>query len=207
MSRLRAAIPARVQFFLASMLGEHIQDWVVNRALTGGLDWERTPAFRFASGGEGYLRLNIKGRERTGCLERAEVADYIAWLKARLCEIRVAGSGAPFVSDVFSAHDLSPGERTDYLPDLILQYAPEAPVAAIESPAIGMLEAHLGTGRGGNHCGDAFMIVAGLGASPAALGEVNDIRDIRTFIESILLDGGVGAPAMRRGAAPAFADS
>ncbi len=205
MSRLRGAIPARVQYSLAYILGEHVQDWVVNRGIVGGLDWSCTPAFRFASGGEGYLRLNIKGREREGCLERSEVAGYAAWLKERLLEIRVAGTDEPLIRDVIDARALYPGEREDYLPDLILAYAPREPVSEIESPAIGRLSAKLETGRGGNHSGDAFMIVAGPGQAAPTLADTRDIRDIRTFIETLLLQE-TGVPAERT-AAPALAEA
>ena len=188
MTLLRAAAPARLQYSLAYMLGEHIQDWVVNRGLVGGVDWKRTPAFRLASGGEGYIRLNIKGRERDGCLDRAEAADYVNWLKARLLEIKVADRDTPLLRAIHDVHDRFAGERRDYLPDLILDYAPDEPVTAIRSPAIGRLEAHLGTGRGGNHCGDAFMIVAGPGKAHEALSSVTDIHHLRSFIEALLFD-------------------
>lgn len=207
MKRLRAAIPARIQYSLAYLLGEHVQDWVVNRGLVAGADWKRKPAFRFASGGEGYLRLNLKGREREGCLEQHEVAEYVAWLKDRLFEIKVAGGETPLIRGIFDARDLYPGERSDFLPDLILDYAPDEPVGAIESPFIGRLSAHLDTGRGGNHRGDAFMIVAGPGSAHPSLSGIADIRDIRTFIETLLLTESAEAPAAAREASPALADA
>jgi predicted AlkP superfamily phosphohydrolase/phosphomutase len=206
MTRLRAAVPARIQYSLAYMLGEHVQDWVVNRGLVGGVDWSRTPVIRYASGGEGYLRLNIKGREREGCLDRNEVPEFAGWLKERLFEIKLPESGAPLVRAVYDARGLYPGERADYLPDLIVDYAPDEPARAIESPAIGRLEAHLDTGRGGNHCGDAFMIVAGPGRTHAAVADVKDIHDMRTFIETLLLDE-TGAAKAAPESARALADA
>ncbi len=210
MAQARGLIPARAQYALAYLLGEHVQDWVVNRGIVGGRNWAHTPAFRFASGGEGYLRLNLKGRERDGCLEQSDVAGYVAWLKARLLEIRVDGTGAPLIKDVFEARTLYPGERTGFLPDLIIAYAPGEPVGAVESPAIGQLTATLATGRGGNHSGDAFMTVMGPGSAHAALTDVDDIRDIRTFIESLLIapsegrDQSAGQPGVF---APLLADA
>lgn len=204
MTRIRAAVPARIQYSLAYLLGEKIQDWVVNRSLIGGVDWARTPAFRIASGGEGYIRLSIKGRERDGYLEPGEVDDFIAWLKERLFEIKVAHTGAPLVRDVMHMKTLFPGDRAEFLPDLVVAYAPDEPAPAIESPVIGRLEAHLDTGRGGNHAPHAFMIVAGAGRSSPALTGVTDIRDMRTFIETLLLEKNAGAPAARA-AEPAYA--
>ncbi|MDZ7628727.1 MAG: alkaline phosphatase family protein [Parvularculaceae bacterium] len=206
MSQLRAAIPARVQYSLAYLLGEHIQDWVVNRGITGGLDWPRTPAFRLASGGEGYIRLNIKGRERDGCLEPGEVAGYVKWLRERLLEIRIAETGAPLIKDLVETRTLHQGERTQFLPDLIVVYAPREPVSSIESPAIGRIDEHLGTGRGGNHSGEAFMIVTGPGAQSAALTEVRDIHEMRTFFETLLLGEDALKP-VRRSAEKALADA
>ncbi len=207
MARLRAAIPARVQYSLAYLLGEHVQDWVVNRGLVGGRSWPATPAFHYAAGGEAYIRLNIKGRERAGCLERRDIANYVSWLKERLAEIKVAGTDQPLIRDVIDAHAVFPGERTEYLPDLILGYAPDEPVRDIESPAIGRISAHLDTGRGGNHSGEAFMIVAGPGQTSPALSGVRDIGDIRAFIETLLPPHSPGAPADARPAAPALADA
>lgn len=188
MAQLREKVPPRVQFILAYMLGEHIQDWVVNRTILGGVDWAKTPVFRLSSGGEGYIRLNIKGRERDGCLDRGEVPAFVAWLEERLAEIKVSETGAPFFRDLIDVGALMPGGRRDYLPDYVVVYAPAEPVTAIESPAIGRLEAHLETGRGGNHAPHAFMIVAGAGKTSPARAAVKDIRDMRAFIEALLTE-------------------
>src|SRR3954454_10114208 len=69
MAFLRDALPATLQYRTASMLGERVQDWVVNRALTGGRDWNATPSFPVISGGQGLIRLNVKGREVPGFFE------------------------------------------------------------------------------------------------------------------------------------------
>src|SRR5205823_13880901 len=92
---LRRAVPPTLQYNAASLLGEHVQDWVVNRSLTGGRDWSTTPSFPILSGGEGLIRLNLKGRETPGFFiaGSADVHDYVEWLKARLSAITVAGSG------------------------------------------------------------------------------------------------------------------
>lgn len=188
MSFLRRRLPYRLQYSLAYLLGERVQDWVVNRTLIGGLDWKNTPSFRIASGGEGYIRLNIKGREASGHFEPEsdELRRYVGWLKDRLNEIRVIGSNEPLFSEVIDTRKLHPGPRSAFLPDLIVKYAPEAPVAAIKSPAIGELHAHLDTGRGGNHVGDAFMIVTGPGAARDEGRQVRDIKDIGRYVRSLL---------------------
>jgi predicted AlkP superfamily phosphohydrolase/phosphomutase len=183
---LRKNVPYPIQYAIAQRLGEVVQDWVVNRGLIGGLDWSRTPAFRLSSGGEGYIRLNIKGREQQGFFEPGSEAldHYKKWLKERLLEIKVAGTEEPLIAAVREVSDLFPGARRDLLPDLILEWGPEKPAEKIHSSAIGELTEHLATGRGGNHCGDSFMLVTGPGAQSPDLAQVRHIRDIRRFVEA-----------------------
>ncbi len=69
MALLRHVVPPTVQYRAASILGDHVRNWVVRRALTGGRDWTATPSFPVLSGGEGYIRLNLKGRESVGFFE------------------------------------------------------------------------------------------------------------------------------------------
>lgn len=188
MSFLRENLPFGLQYSLAYLLGEHVQDWVVNRALVGGFDWSRTPSFRLSSGGEGYVRFNIKDREAAGYFEPTggRLLEYAAWLKSKLMAIRVAGTGEPLFSEIIDGHALEPGARTDYLPDLILKYAPEAPVSSVSSPDIGVISAHLDTGRGGNHTGDAFVLAVGAGATDELLKDIEDIRDLRRLAGRLL---------------------
>jgi predicted AlkP superfamily phosphohydrolase/phosphomutase len=190
MTRLRKRVPYRVQFALAKTLGEGVQDWVVNRSLVGGRDWSRTLSFRMLSGGEGYIRFNIKGRERKGYFEDggAELERYRAWLKERLLEIKMTATGEPFLDAVVDADELFPGPRTQYLPDLVLKYAPDAPAHSIISPVIGEITGSLATGRGGNHTGAAFLMMTGAGARNAAAESVRDIKDLARFAETMLAD-------------------
>ena len=55
-------------------------------AYRAGAEWSATPSFPVLSGGEGLIRLNVKGRETPGFFERgsAELNDYVEWLKARV---------------------------------------------------------------------------------------------------------------------------
>ncbi|MEX0645171.1 MAG: alkaline phosphatase family protein [Parvularculaceae bacterium] len=192
-SLLRKVVPFNIQYALAKSLGEGVQDWVVNRGLTAGLDWERTPAFHLAAGGEGYLRFNVKGRERLGYFEPdgPEIKAYEAWLRERLLRIKVAGADASLIKNVLSVRDLFVGGRSQYLPDLVLDWAPSAPAETIVSPDIGKITERLTTGRGGNHTGDSFMIVKGPGAASRTLSEVAHIKDIGGYVVSLYRDDAV----------------
>jgi len=188
MAFLRHALPSTLQYQTASLLGERVQDWVVNRSLTEGRDWAATPSFPVLSGGEGLIRLNLKGREPPGFFERgsAELTDYVEWLKARLAAIEVAGTGEPLIKQIISVDDELPGSRRDFLPDFILEWAPAAPVHRISSPDIGEIEVSLATGRGGNHNASAFLIAKGPEAFLEAVAPVRDIAELGGIAESFL---------------------
>jgi predicted AlkP superfamily phosphohydrolase/phosphomutase len=129
------------------------------------------------SGGEGLIRLNVKGRESPGYFEPGsrQLGDYVEWLKERLSQIRVIGTGEHLIAEIVSTDELFPGPRRNFLPDLIARWAPEAPVDRISSPDIGEIRVSLATGRGGNHNNSAFLIAKG---SEALLEPARAARNI-----------------------------
>lgn len=180
MAFLRKALPPTLQYRAASILGERIQDWVVNRALVAGRDWSVTPSFPILSGGEGLIRLNLKGREPNGYFEpgSSALADYVDWLHDRLAAATVAETGEPLIARVVRVDDILPGARREFLPDLILAWAPDAPVGRIRSPDVGEIEMTLATGRGGNHNDSAFLVASGDRELLNAVSGVSDIAQI-----------------------------
>ncbi|MEA3058121.1 MAG: hypothetical protein QOF34_936 [Sphingomonadales bacterium] len=202
MAFLRHVLPPGLQHWAANMLGERVQDWVVNRALTGGREWSATPSFPVLSGGEGFIRLNMKGRETPGFFDpgSAELGHYAEWLKARLSAIEVVETGEPLIRRIVDIDDALPGPRRHFLPDLVLEWAPDAPVHRIRSPDIGEIQVSLATGRGGNHNASAFVIAKGGDAFLEAFEPVRDVADLGGVAEAYLL-GEREAPAAARVAA------
>jgi predicted AlkP superfamily phosphohydrolase/phosphomutase len=184
-SLLRKAIPYTLQTTLAELLGERIQDWVVNRSTFGGCDWSRTPAFSVSTEGTGYLRLNIKRREAHGFFEpeSKELDHYVDWLEDALLSIRVVGTNELLIKSVSRTRNLFPGQRSHLLPDLILHWSPHAPVENIVSDEIGEIHERLRTGRGGNHTGETFIVVAGQ-CSSSAVHQIADVSDVGRFVHS-----------------------
>jgi len=185
---LRRGLPPTLQYRAASLLGENVQDWVVNRALTAGRNWAETPSTPILSGGEGLIRLNVKGRESPGFFEpsSAALADYVAWLRDRLLEIKVTASGEPLVKRVPAMDDVYPGTRRHFLPDLMIEWAPDEPVSRISSDAIGEIEVSLATGRGGNHNDCAFVIAKGDDALLEIISSIGDISELGNAADRFL---------------------
>ena len=180
---LRRLAPFELQYHAARLLGERIQDWVVDRTLRGGLDWRTTPAFALSGGGEGYIRLNVRGRERDGCLDAVKVPEFAAWLEGELREIRVVPGGAPLVAEIVRLGERYPGPKASRLPDLAVRWAPAAPATRIASPTLGEIEARLETGRGGNHTADAFAIFWGPDPGAGIDSEVARVEDLSRYCE------------------------
>jgi predicted AlkP superfamily phosphohydrolase/phosphomutase len=188
MALLRDRLPPGVQYAANRLLGERVQDWVVNREFTGGLQWSQTPSFAVASGGEGLVRLNVSGRERKGMLgpDGNAIARYVGWLRERILQIRVAASGEPLVDRFLLLHDHFPGPRSQLLPDIALRWAPSCPATEICSDDIGTIRNRLKTGRGGNHTGESFACMTGTPECRAQAGGLRSITDYRALAARLL---------------------
>ncbi len=186
-ANLRDRVPPILQYTAAELLGEDIQDWIVNREFVGGHDWSATPAFPVPTGGEGMIRLNIKGRERDGYLEDSDEAqrDYVDWLRDRLLAIKVKETNEPLISEFILMHQAFPGPRNRFLPDIVLQWGPDQPAREIYSQDIGVIRAELRTGRSGNHTGESFAILAGELPSDVWPSGLRNIADYKGFVEHL----------------------
>jgi hypothetical protein len=104
-----------------------------------------------------------------------------------LFSIQVAATGEPLIRKVSLVDEILPGSRRRFLPDLILDWAPEAPVDRICSPDIGEIEISLATGRGGNHNASAFVIAKGADAFLREVHSISDISGLGNLAESLLV--------------------
>jgi hypothetical protein len=137
------------------------------------------------SGDVGFIRLNMKGREREGFLPEGKNgrADYVEFLCQVLKGLRVKPTGEPLVKDVIMTENEFPGPRSHLLPDILLTWKPTAPAAEICSAEVGTIRATLKTGRGGNHTGEAFAILAGAIGSINQLPPLTHVRHYGNFMK------------------------
>jgi len=188
MSFLRKAVPPRIQYYAANLLSERVQDWVVGRQYHGALKWDQTAAFALPSGDEGYIRLNLQGREKLGFLPNSgnRRTHFVEWLRERMQEIKVTQTGEPLIERFDLIEDLFPGPRSYLLPDIILQWKPNRPVAEVQSEAIGTIKGSLQTGRNGNHSGDSFAVLTGDMPSGDVGANLKKITDYKTLVGELL---------------------
>lgn len=181
--RLRERVPAAIQNRIARLVPVSVRDAVVNRSIVAGHDWARTPGFDLLSDLNGYLRLNVHGRERDGALESdgRALTDYVGCVRDCFASLRIAGSGEPLAGAVHLASEAFAGPRVDHLPDMVVTWAGHAPAARIESDLIGEVTAELATGRSGNHRREGFCVASIPRADPR---EPADIRDLAPLVRA-----------------------
>jgi predicted AlkP superfamily phosphohydrolase/phosphomutase len=190
MRLLRNWLPARLQDAIAQAVPMGLRDWVVSQATSGGYDWERTPALPLLADYNGYVRLNLKGREALGCLQEGDPAyrRYRQWVEAGFRGLLTGYNHVPLVGDLVQAAEVFPGARSEYLPDLIVTWTDQPPAHTLESEVLGRFSANLDTGRSGNHRHEGFMIVHGPGQENVKWQSVNHIADLAPVVMGSYLD-------------------
>lgn len=154
--RLRSAVPTSVRARVAAALPDSLALRVVARLEGTGVDWKTTRAFALPSDGPGFVRLNLKGRERHGIVDQGDSESLLQEITAGL-QTFVDPSGERVVNAVLRPSDLdAPGPRSEVLPDLIVEWTgtPRALLRVVSSPQCGDVQRRgVGSGRAGNHPG------------------------------------------------------
>jgi predicted AlkP superfamily phosphohydrolase/phosphomutase len=189
MGLLREKLPAALQERIGMAMPARVRDWVVGRQYAGALDWRRTPGFALPTGGEGYIRANIAGREAEGYLEPGSGEDrrYLDFVREGFLSLRHAATGEPLVEAVTVLAERFPGPRSRYLPDLSITWRPGGPATRVHSDSLGDFGGRLKTGREGNHRGVAFAAVAGPGRNSRRAASLENIVDLAGLMQELLV--------------------
>jgi predicted AlkP superfamily phosphohydrolase/phosphomutase len=174
--RLVEVFPLEWRRAVTSRVPRKFRDRLMTMWSAGGIAWERTPAFTLRADLQGYVRVNLLGREQRGIVAPgAALEDLCTRITEGLLSFRDSQSGEPLVAAVERIERLYPdGDRRDRLPDLVVQWsdAPAGPHVAVDSPQLGRVvrstPGRIPNGRSGNHRGEGFIIASGPGI-PAGL--------------------------------------
>ncbi|MEX2449193.1 MAG: alkaline phosphatase family protein [Solirubrobacterales bacterium] len=204
MWKLRGAVSGRMRGAVASTLPDRVALELTTRIELRGTDWATTRAFAQPSDHQGYVRLNLRGRERHGIVEEAERAELVELLRDGLSDFRDP-DGQPAVAGVDNTSERWRGSETARLPDLVVRWRPTSSVAidALRSPRFGTVRRQgYGSGRTGNHTdGDAWAILAP-GASrlrdPGRPARITDIPATVAALTGADSSGLAGTPLLER---------
>ena len=120
--RLRAAVPTRTRASIANALPRRAVLEVISRLEVRAHDWSQIRAFTLPSDGVGYVRLNLRGRERDGAVHNAEVHGLEEQIADGLLSY-TGSDGRPPVAAVERLADVLPdATRAEMLPDLIVRW-------------------------------------------------------------------------------------
>src|SRR5262249_2858271 len=71
--QIRAAVPTSVRAWIAQMMPDRLALELAARLELRGVPWNRTKAFMMPNDDAGYVRINLRGRERDGIVEPQEI--------------------------------------------------------------------------------------------------------------------------------------
>ncbi len=201
--RLRRLIPEEWRARIKKRLPHALQDRLTVYWRSHRLDWSRTRAFIAFCDLDGYVRINLRDRERDGLVAPADYGPLCRHIAAGLRTFRDADTGEPLVSEiVFGEQSYAAGPMRKYLPDLIVRWAdsPATSHRRVVSERYGSI--HWPTpgrhplGRSGNHRRQGFLITAGGAFEGGKLGDHAGIVDLAPTAMQVL---GLPQPASFQG--------
>ncbi len=158
--------------------------------------WPDMRAFALPSYSDGYIRLNIKGRDKGGIVDPADYHSLCDEIEAYVRSWRCARSGGPLVATVARPRGNALANDPK-LPDadLVIGWSPHAVTDIVESDARGQI-GPMPFFRTGDHTTNGFLIAHGPGiAAGAALSDGEAID----FAPTILARLGAPIPRYMKG--------
>lgn len=204
MWRLRAALSGRLRGAVAAAMPDRLALELTARMELSGVDWATTRAFAHPADNQGYVRLNLKGRERDGIVDGAEAEELLALIAESLADFRDP-DGEPAVASVDRVSERWQGSEAGRLPDLVVRWRPTSSVAieALHSSRFGTVcRQGYGSGRTGNHTdGDAWAILSPGSArirEPNRPARISDIAATVAALTGADSTGLAGEPLLER---------
>lgn len=198
--RIRDGVGAGARRRVAAALPDRAALALTARLELAGIDWAATRAFAHPADNQGYVRLNLRGRELQGIVDPAGAGELLGEIAAGLrtfCD----PDGGEAVAAVEPVEEAGGGAFADRLPDLVVRWRDTAPAGRVTSPAFGEVRrGGDGTGRTGNHTdGDGWAILApGRSAhvDPGREARLVDIPATVAALSGVPLEGMAGRPLL-----------
>ncbi|WP_446344393.1 alkaline phosphatase family protein [Coleofasciculus sp. F4-SAH-05] len=168
---LKSLIPMPVRDFINDwILPQHFHDKMHSQQFISSIDWCNTKAFFLPIGHfQGFISINLKGRDPYGVVEPgAEYEQICQQITDELKRLVNPETGKPAVANVIKTHQLLQGENIHKLPDLIIQWAEDAPINQLEHPDFGLVSGTYYGLRKTQHTGNGFLIATGSKINPAS---------------------------------------
>jgi len=175
---LVSLIPASARNLVTACLPWRVRDRLGVWLQTRRIDWSRTRAFTLPTDLEGCIRLNVKGREPHGIVNPgSEYTALCEEIRFHLEQLMNPATLAPAVRRVWTRNEVFTGARQEQLPDIIVSWNDDAPIAALQSADLGLVEGVNPDIRTGTHSTSGFLIAngAGIRSSYRGRGHLTDV--------------------------------
>jgi predicted AlkP superfamily phosphohydrolase/phosphomutase len=190
LSALRNLVPERVRIAVTkTLLPRSIQEKLSLRWKTAGISWSRTHAFLIENSNEGFVRINLKGREPQGIVEPGrEYQELCEEIYQTVKTMTNPANGALAARTVYKTDNIYQGPCRSHMPDIIIHWNDGAKITTelvtakygiARSKKSGCAVAPFYTG---NHRPNAFMISSGPEIPQGAVCEGTSILDLAPTI-------------------------
>jgi predicted AlkP superfamily phosphohydrolase/phosphomutase len=148
--------------------------------------WSQMRAFALPSYSEGYIRINLKGREPAGIVEPSEYEALCDELSQLLYNLKDARTGQPMVKQIVRTRQ-QPEQRDPKLPDadLVIIWQEEHVTDVVDSPELGRI-GPVPYSRTGSHRSDGFLVAQGPGIEPGSSAPEGHALDLAPTVLSLM---------------------
>jgi len=181
MRGVRNAIPGPIRRILNRyVVPPEMQEQMMLMNAVSGIDFARSKAFCLPSDLQGFIRINLKGREPTGVVSPDGYDAVCQELEDELFSLENSSNGEKVVKKIFRTREVYAGaDNLDQLPDLCVLWNTNSPISNVRSPNHGTLEGERKLlERSGNHRPEGFFFASGPNID-------TNIRNIRGHILDI----------------------
>ncbi|MEE4249347.1 MAG: hypothetical protein V2I38_02055, partial [Alcanivoracaceae bacterium] len=192
---VRRRLPFHLVRPLLSRMPQKVTDRLVQLWSANMYDWHSTNYFPLPMDQAGYIRINLRGREKEGIVEPgSQYQQLCAELEQYLLSLQDADTGRAIVRKVIRAWQQAPADAParGVLPDLVVVWGDSstAESSCIVSDLLPGFAVHVPryniSGRSGNHAGRGWFVVHGPGViagtsadfSTMESAEYGSIRDL-----------------------------
>jgi predicted AlkP superfamily phosphohydrolase/phosphomutase len=191
---MRKLIPAGWRIAISKALLSHeMKEKLSLRWLTAGVEWHRTRAFLLSNANEGFIRINLKGREPQGIVEPGKEYEELCeelyqTAKSMLNPI----NGQPAVRTVYKSDDIYQGCCRSHMPDIIVNWNLDAALTTqLHAEGYGLVQSDkppcaISPYYTGNHRPNAFMAVVGPEICRGETLDGSNVLDLAPTILSLL---------------------
>ena len=190
--RLRAAVPSWLRAAVAHALPATAVHEFSARLFLQGVDWSRTRAIALPGEQNGYVRLNVRGRERDGIVAPEEVDEVLDELVEGLATFSDDDGGEAIAA--IERPNVGKGPGALLLPDLVIRWShrPSTGVRALRSDRFGEVQRHGKIGLSGHHCEGAWAVVLPGASHLHTLDRQPRLVDVASTVCSVLGGDAIG---------------